>query len=94
MDTQIGKLVGQLHNRIYEIKQISKFTNFKTRLSFMNAHVIGKLNYILPMYAHANKILINKLHKIVTTAARGAMLHNIDSDTRDRPWYSRWIESW
>ena len=70
LDTQIGNLVGQLHNRIFEIKQISKYTNFKTRLDFVNAHVIGKLTYILPLYSQANQIMTNKLHKVLMTAAR------------------------
>lgn len=75
LDTQIGKLVGQLHNRIYELKKISKFTNFQTRLQFINAHVIGKLTYLLPLYSQADKPMLNKLHKILTTAARCAIGH-------------------
>ena len=39
----------------------------------MNAHVIGKLNYLLPLYMHTNKILNDKLHKVLMTAARGAI---------------------
>ena len=73
MDTQVGKLAAQLHNRIFEMKKLNKFTDFKTRLSFLNAYVIGKLNYILPIYMHANKKLKDKLHKVLMTAARCAI---------------------
>ena len=73
LDAQIGKLSGQLHNKINEIKSLTKFTNFKTRLNFLNAHVIGKLMYAIPLYMHANKELLNKLHKVITTAARAAI---------------------
>ena len=52
------------------LKQINKHTNFKIRLGFVNAHIIGKLNYILPLYTQANKLMINKLHKVIMTAAR------------------------
>ena len=60
LDSEIGKLVGQLHNRIYNIKLITKYTKFKTRLDFLNANVIGKLNYMLPLYMHASKDLSKK----------------------------------
>ena len=50
MDSEIGKLTGQLHNRISAIRTLTKFTDFKTRLKFLNANVIGKLNYALPLY--------------------------------------------
>ena len=42
----MGKLTGQLHNRINEIHTLTKFTNFKTRLNFFNANIIGKLNFL------------------------------------------------
>ena len=60
LDSQVGKVTGQLHNRIHKIKAITKYTNFKTRLSFMNAHIIGKINYILPLYMHADQNLKTK----------------------------------
>ena len=73
MDTQIGKLCGILHNRIFELKQVKKYTNFKTRLIFMNAHVIGKLNYLLPLYMGSTKEQLTKIHKVLMTASRGAI---------------------
>ena len=73
MDSEIGKLTGQLHNRISTIRTLTKFTDFKTRLKFLNANVIGKLNYALPLYMHASQHLIAKLHKVITTAARAAI---------------------
>ena len=73
LDSQVGKLVGQLHNRIYEIRKLTKFTKFKTRLEFLNANVIGKLNYLLPLYSHSTRQLKNKMHKIIMTAARCAI---------------------
>ena len=36
----------------------------------MNSQVIGKLNYMLPLYSHASAPLINKLHNIQMKAAR------------------------
>ena len=39
----------------------------------MNAHVIGKLTYLLPLYSQADKLMTNKLHKVVMTAARSAI---------------------
>ena len=34
---------------------------------------MGKLNYMLPLYCSTNKFNIDKLHKIVMTAARTAI---------------------
>ena len=70
MDAEVNKLSGILHNRINNIRKISKYTDFKSRLSFMNAYVLGKLNYMLPLYNNLPGYLVRKLHKIVMTAAR------------------------
>ena len=73
MDSEINKLSSTLHNRINNIKKITKYTDFKSRLHFINAYVIGKLNYMLPMYSNLNKYLFNRLHKIQMTAARAVI---------------------
>ena len=39
----------------------------------MNAHIIGSLNYIIPLYLNINKNLSTKLHKVLMTAARAAI---------------------
>ena len=70
LNVEIGKLTSCLHNRINEIKKLTPYTDSKTRLSFMNSQVIGKLNYMLPLYSHASAPLINKLHNIQMKAAR------------------------
>ena len=61
---------SNIYNIIHNLRQINKFTNFNTRQKFINGLVIGKLNYMLPLYANASKLNIQKLHKIVMTAAR------------------------
>ena len=48
-------------------------TDFKTRLNLINAYIIGKLNFMLPIYSIADKSNMNKLHKIITTSARTAI---------------------
>ena len=73
LDKEISKLASTLHNRINSIRNLTKFTTFKTRLKFLNAFVIGKLNYMLPIYSLCNTINKNKLHKIITTSARCAI---------------------
>ena len=72
-ETHIGTLVGKLHNRIHQVRTVTKFTTFHTRLSFMNAHIIGSLNYIIPLYLNLNINLLNKLHKVLMTAARATI---------------------
>ena len=73
MDTQVGNLCSELHNRINNIRNISKFTSFKIRLNFVNAFVLGKLIYALPLYMGLNLNLQNRLHKVLMTAARAAI---------------------
>ena len=58
-----------LHNRVYNINKLKQFTNFHTRLQFMNAYVIGKLRYMLPLYTQANNENINKIHKMIMRLA-------------------------
>ena len=60
-DTEVGKLAANLHNRIYNIDKLKPYTEFKNRLNFMNAYVIGKLRYMLPIYMSATSNNIVKL---------------------------------
>ena len=46
LDNEIGKLWATLHNRVqrvYNLNKLNQYTNFHTRLQFMNGYVIGKL---------------------------------------------------
>ena len=45
----------------------------ETRLKLINGFVIGKLNYMLPLYSVINTDNNNKLHKIIMTAARAVI---------------------
>ena len=73
MDKEIGELCANLHHRIHNLKQISHYTDFKSRLSFLNSFVIGKLQYMLPMYSNAPDYLLTKLHKVIMSGARTAI---------------------
>ena len=72
-DKEISQLCSNLHNRVHNLRLIKQYTDFKTRLSFLNSFVIGKLNYMLPLYMNAPQFLVNKLHKVVMTSARLAI---------------------
>ena len=45
---------SNIYNIIHNLRQINKFTNFNTRQKFINGLVIGKLNYMLPLYTNAS----------------------------------------
>ena len=60
LDKTINKLTSELHNRIYNIRTLTPYTNFSTRSKFLNAFVIGKLNYMVPIYSTATKENLNK----------------------------------
>ena len=73
LDSEINNLARKCHNRINNIRKITHYTDFSTRLKFLNGYVIGTINYMLPIYANANQNNIGKLHKILITAARAAI---------------------
>ena len=73
IDTQIGKLCSELHNRIFQLKQLTKFTSFDTRNTFIKSFVIGKLIYAMPLYMNCSVHNIEKLHKVLMSAARAAI---------------------
>ena len=73
MDADINKLSSILHNRINNIRKINKYTDFHSRLKFINGYVMGKMNYMLPIYNNIPKYLYNKLHKILMKSARCAI---------------------
>ena len=75
LDTEIGNIASNLHYKINQLRNIQHLTNFNTRLAFLNATVIGKLNYLLPLYLHGTKENILKLHKIIMASARLAIGH-------------------
>ena len=70
LDREVSNLCSNLHNRIHNLKQINEYTDFDTRLSFLNSFVIGKIKYMLPLYMNAPGILLNQLHKVLMASAR------------------------
>ena len=70
MESEINKLVSNLHNKVHNIRVLTKFTDFKTRLQFANSFIVGKLNYMLPLYSNLTVFNFHKLHKLLMTAAR------------------------
>jgi len=70
METQIGKICVNLHHRIYNIKKLTPFTYFSTRLQLIKSMVIGKLIYALPLYMQATTGQINKIHRVIMASAR------------------------
>ena len=73
LDKEVSKLASQIHNRINNVRKLTKFTSFTSRLHLLNAFVIGKINYMIPIYSLCNSQNLNKIHKMITTAARCAI---------------------
>ena len=73
MNTQNGKLCSSLHNKLFNLRKVNKYTNFETRLKFLNAHIMGNINYLLPLYKGCNIDLIAKIHKVIICAAKTAI---------------------
>ena len=73
LDKTINKLSSELFNRIYNIRILTPYTDFNTRSKFLNAFVIGKINYLVPIYSNATKNNLQKIHAIIMSAARAAI---------------------
>ena len=73
MDKTINKICSELHHKIFNIRTLTPYTNFNTRSKFLNSFVMGKLYYMVPIYSLANKDNLQKLHKVIMTAARAAI---------------------
>ena len=72
-DHQVNSIVSKMSNRLYQLRKLKPVTNFKTRITIINAMKIGILNYTLPMYSNCNKAQIMKLHKVLINSARTAI---------------------
>ena len=64
LDKSINKLSSQMHNRIFNIKKITPFTDFAARSKFLNGFVMGKINYLLPIYSIATQENLSKIQKL------------------------------
>ena len=73
LDTQIGKICANLHNRLYNLNKLKQFTSFQTRLVFIKSYIIGKLIYAMPTYMNISDKNIKSIHKIIMASARCAI---------------------
>merc|ERR1711942_143114 len=67
---QLNTIISQCYNKVHSIKILSKYTNIKTRLKFINAHMLGKLLYMLPLISSVNKEQLKKVHNLIMFSAR------------------------
>merc|ERR1712240_29485 len=65
-DSQIGKTISNINNRLYNIKKLGNQTQFKTRRTLVKAIVIGKLNYALPLLSNSTQAQLQKLNTLIT----------------------------
>ena len=73
LESAVNELVSNLNFRLLNLLKIKKLTTFKTRLNFINSFVIGRLNYVLPIFLAAPGYLVHKLHLIQIKAAKLAV---------------------
>ena len=80
IDNHLNTVLKQCYYRINMLKLIHKYTDSTTRLKFANAHVLGKLNYMLSILSSLNKTQVNKVHRLIMYSARsviGRTMENI-----------------
>ena len=66
----LNSLLSQCYNRVHSIKSLTKYTDIKTRLKFINAHMLSKLYYMMPLMSSAKLSEKQKVHKLIMFAAR------------------------
>ena len=67
---QLNTIISQCYNKVHSIKTLSKYTTANTRLKFINAHMLGKLLYMLPLISSASKEQLKKVHNLIMFSAR------------------------
>ena len=72
-DSQIGKTISNINNRLYNIKNLGNQTQFKTRRTLVKSIVIGKLNYALPLLSNSTQSQLQKLNTLITKSYKVIM---------------------
>ena len=70
LEAAVNELVSNLNFRLYNLNKIRVHTDFRSRQRFLFSFILGRLNYLLPVYLSAPKVILNKLHLIITKTAR------------------------
>ena len=66
----INTIISQCYNKVHSIKMLSKYTDINTRLKFINAHMLSRLLYMLPLISSANNEQFKKIHNLIMFSAR------------------------
>ena len=68
-NSQINELVQSLNYRLVSLAQISKYCKQKSIAQFIQAYVIGKLNYMVSAYLSSPAYQLSKIDKVIVRAA-------------------------
>ena len=70
LNASLNELISNLNWRLYNLGKIKKYTDFESRRRFILSFVVGKLNYLLPLFYSAPKDQLHKLHLIYVKACK------------------------
>ena len=70
LSSAVNELVKSINFRLYNLNKVKQYTDFKSRKSFALSFIVGKLNYLAPLYMSLSKEDLHKLHLIFTKTAR------------------------
>ena len=76
LDRQNNNIISKGYNRLHQLNKIRKYTTFKSRLSIVNAMVMGIVSYCLPLQLNCSSKQLMKLHKLQIFACRTVMGSN------------------
>ena len=69
-DCQISKIVSEISNMFNVANKNRKYMNEKTRRAFVNSHIMGRLNYNMPIIAAGTNCQRARIVKLMHQAAR------------------------
>ena len=69
-DNQISKVVSKISNMFNIANKNRKYMNEKTRRAFVNSHVMGRLQYNMPLIAAGTQTQRDRVVKVINRAAR------------------------
>ena len=71
-NSQINELVQSLNYRLVSLAQISKYCKQKSIAQFIQAYIIGKLNYMVSAYLSSPAYQLSKIDKVIVRVTVGA----------------------
>ena len=72
MDTHVNQIYKEINQKINTMRNLSKYTDEKTRIKFANAFLMGRISYGMPLYQGETCAVKSKIHAATMLSVRYA----------------------